>query len=159
MEIQALKTLYVQYGQNYADFSVGRFQIKPSFALKLETDLKQHPLFKLEPLLKGIDTTQTPKARLERVKRLETETWQLQYLIWFINLVQKRFEKISGNQETERLIFFSTAYNCGYFKTEEQIFAISRCKYFHTEIFVGKRFYNYADISLFYSRNCLHSSE
>ena len=32
VEITLLKTLYVNLGEDYADFSVGQFQMKPSFA-------------------------------------------------------------------------------------------------------------------------------
>ena len=32
VEISLLKTLYVNLGEDYADFSIGQFQMKPSFA-------------------------------------------------------------------------------------------------------------------------------
>ena len=38
IQIRALKVLYVQYGRKYADFSVGHFQMKPSFIEQLEAD-------------------------------------------------------------------------------------------------------------------------
>ena len=158
IEIQALKTLYVQYGEKYADFSVGRFQIKPSFAEKLETDMKKHTIFHSENELQKIDTVQSVKARLERIKRLESATWQLQYLMWFIMLSQERFN-LATMPDWEKLKFVATAYNCGYNKPAKQIIEISKHNYFHTGIFSGKDFYNYSDISLFYWRNCSHPSK
>lgn len=39
LELHGLFTLYVQYGERYSDFSVGYFQMKPSFARQLELDV------------------------------------------------------------------------------------------------------------------------
>ena len=39
IEINSLKYLYVSEGKDYADFSVGYFQMKPSFAEMVEQDL------------------------------------------------------------------------------------------------------------------------
>jgi len=36
IETQLLKSLYVRFGNRYADFSIGYFQMKPSFAEKIE---------------------------------------------------------------------------------------------------------------------------
>src|SRR5690349_1204457 len=38
LEIESLKFLYVSEGTDYANFSVGFFQMKPSFAEMVETD-------------------------------------------------------------------------------------------------------------------------
>lgn len=159
MEIQALKTLYVQYGQNYANFSIGKFQIKPSFAEQLEKDLKQLNNFQFDTNLKNIDTTQTKQSRLKRVKRLESDKWQVQYLIWFIKLSQERFDKLSLFSESEKLKFLSTAYNCGYHKGYKIIMEVSRNNYFHTNLVSCKHFYNYSDISLFFWNKCLLNSK
>ncbi len=40
-EIAGLMVLYVKYGSAYADFSVGRFQMKPSFAEQIEHDARE----------------------------------------------------------------------------------------------------------------------
>lgn len=37
IESESLKVLYVQFGKTYADFSIGVFQMKPSFAEGVET--------------------------------------------------------------------------------------------------------------------------
>lgn len=39
LEINSLRYLYVSEGKDYADFSVGYFQMKPSFAEMVEQDL------------------------------------------------------------------------------------------------------------------------
>ena len=40
IESESLRVLYVQFGKAYADFSVGPFQMKPSFAEEVETKAK-----------------------------------------------------------------------------------------------------------------------
>ena len=44
IEITLLKALYINLGEDYADFSIGQFQMKPSFA---------EALHKKAPMLKG----------------------------------------------------------------------------------------------------------
>jgi len=43
IETFALQSLYVKYGKDYANFSVGPFQVKPSFAESLEKDFVKFP--------------------------------------------------------------------------------------------------------------------
>lgn len=38
IETESLRTLYVQFGEDYADFSIGLFQMKPCFAQQLLPD-------------------------------------------------------------------------------------------------------------------------
>lgn len=154
MEIRGLLTLYVQYGNDYADFSVGRFQIKPSFARQLEMDLRAHPEFRHEKLLGEIKTKETPQARLERVKRLDDPAWQLQYVIWFIKVAEREFSDVKWENEAKKLRFFATAYNCGYDHPSHYIEKMALKNYFHTSVFKSTSLYNYADISLHYWSGC-----
>jgi hypothetical protein len=154
MEIGGLMTLYVQYGKDYADFSVGRFQIKPSFARQVEMDVKTHPQFRNHPLLKVLNTEETPQARLERVKRLDDPQWQLQYLVWFIKITERKFPGMRWISQEEKLRFLATAYNCGYSHSARYIRAMSAKKLFHTSIFKGTSFCNYSDVSVNYWREC-----
>ncbi len=48
LEISLLKTLYVYKGDDYADFSVGIFQLKPSCAVQI----RQKAIFMKDPLVK-----------------------------------------------------------------------------------------------------------
>ena len=40
LETKFLEILYIQYGKQYADFSIGKFQMKPSFIEEMETYIK-----------------------------------------------------------------------------------------------------------------------
>lgn len=154
MEVQALKTLYVQYGQDYANFSVGRFQIKPEFAEHLEADIKVNLRIK-DSLIKYIDTTQTPKARRERIERLDSEAWQVQYLVWFIKVMNHKFPHLSGQVTGNNIMFYATAYNCGYYLSETEINENTSKSYFHTAIFSSKEKYNYASVSYYFWVQCM----
>lgn len=109
-----LKVMYVQRGKAYADFSIGRFQMKPSFIERLEQCLRaESTLCTLFPEV--LFTAESERAeRAERIKRLESMEWQLVYLALFCRVVQQRFEHIVFADETEKLQFYANAYNVGF---------------------------------------------
>lgn len=154
IQLQALYTLYVQYGKQYADFSVGQFQMKPSFAEQVEKDAYTLSILKNNKNLLQIDTSATPQSRLARIKRLNNPAWQLLYVIWFIKVTENRFKAISWKSETEKIKFIATAYNSGYNRTPDYIFRLSAQKRFYTTLFKSSHCYNYADICHEYYRNC-----
>jgi hypothetical protein len=152
VEMHGLITLYVQYGSAYSDFSVGRFQMKPSFALQVEKDAKLLTASK-EAILNSLDTSDTPKARLERIQRLNSETWQIQYLIGFIDIMDHIYGNTFSADIAGKLKFFATAYNCGYTKPEPVIRKKMKEKHFHTALLRSDVCYNYGDIALdFYNQ-------
>lgn len=149
LEMQGLFTLYVQYGSKYANFSVGRFQMKPSFARQVEGDV-----FRIfgnsDTVIGRVDTNDTPNARMDRVKRLESEHWQVQYLVWFMKIMDHRYGVNYGKDIPEKLRFYATAYNCGYTRKAEMILKSMEKSTFHNAIFNSEVKYNYADIALDY---------
>ena len=149
LELQGLFTLYVQYGTKYSNFSVGRFQMKPSFAMQVECDVKGLPDV-YRAALHSVDTSDTPGARLARVKRLESPEWQIQYLIWFIKLMDHRYSGIYKANITDKLKFYATAYNCGYTNPEQVILQNTKKRNFHTALFRCDERYNYGDIASTY---------
>lgn len=152
MELQGLFTLYVQYGSNYANFSVGRFQMKPTFAELIEKDINTN--LGIKPEKYAIDTLFTSSSRLTRIKRLESPRWQVQYLIWFIRLMDKKYPEGNWNSNSEKLVFYATAYNCGYTNTKTYINEMRKRQLFHTSLFDTGTKYNYADICLSYLKKC-----
>lgn len=94
-------------------FSIGLFQMKPSFAAKVEALLCENP--ELKGKYASIDfggDLSSFDSRLKRIKRLNDFDLQLEYLKAFAD-----FEvKILGLEEeafTQRLSFLATAYNYG----------------------------------------------
>ena len=50
IESNDLKVLYVQFGDTYSNFSIGRFQMKPSFCEQLEKDYNKYVTFACQPV-------------------------------------------------------------------------------------------------------------
>ncbi|NDV46771.1 hypothetical protein D0T49_06895 [Paludibacter sp. 221] len=126
IETYSLKVFYVQRGKEYSDFSIGCFQMKPSFVEQLENDLLLHddllPLYE-NCLFKDADSRE---ARVERIERLSSAEWQTEYLALFCHLLSKRFAGKTFRTEKEKLQFYATAYNSGLQRTEEEIENISK---------------------------------
>ncbi len=116
METGAMRTLYVQSGRKYAKYTVGRFQMKPSFAEQVERNLVRYKLsdekFKL---------TNDTKARGERARRLDSPEWQVQYLIYYIKIMDKRFSHLKWKTAEDKIRFYATAYNVGFNRNERTI--------------------------------------
>lgn len=149
MEIGLLKTLYVNLGEEYADFSIGEFQMKPSFAEKIRK--KTHDIqgqqsditFKNEA-----DFDDIKEYRKSIIKDLEDLKSQLNYLIVFIKICGRNFNT-EGKDEMSQVKFLATAYNFGFDKTETEIKNMTGKKYFNTSLLMSEN-YSYSDISLFW---------
>jgi hypothetical protein len=156
LETRALEVLYVQYGRDYADFSIGYFQMKPSFAERIEADILEFDLIHHYPKLSLLvpDTTDHPDSRRERVLRLKDESGQLRYLEAFIRIMDLKYsgelKHVPGKMKLE---FYATAYNTGYFKEIRTISASMKQNHFFRGIDNGSEKYNYAGIALYYYHN------
>lgn len=154
MEITSLKVLYITNGKDYANFSVGYFQMKPSFAEQLESDASKYldarflSGFEMPIQINIADPT---KEREERVRRLTTVEGQLQYLVLFYKICEKKFNLFTLNDQ-EKISFLSTCYNAGYHRSYNAVAALSRKDLFYTGTVVSGKRFNYASISLFWYR-------
>ena len=156
IEINSLKYLYVSEGKDYADFSVGYFQMKPSFAEMVEHDLagSKDTYFISRSKLRGLynlaDNEPNRKARIARITNIEM---QVEYLCAFYKICEQKFEDKTFSSSTEKVRFFSTCYNAGYQRTYESLQTFQEKKYYHTgKLFTSER-YNYAAISGYYFLN------
>lgn len=147
MEITLLKTLYINKGKEYANFSVGQFQMKPSFAESLID--AGASMRGRKPLI--TDSTSYNDIRSYRaaiVESLEDIHSQLDYLVIFYRIVLKKFD-LKKTDARQRIRFLSTAYNFGPFHTENEIITMSEKKFFSTRL-VSRELYSYSDISLYW---------
>ena len=159
LETTALSFLYTSQGKAYADFSVGYFQMKPSFAEQVEADYSHLPEAEKKRLantfLPTANQSDTEAARKQRIHRITSTEGQLIYLIAFYKICFQQFKTIIPQQPDDRLRFLATCYNAGYKRTTADIERIGKEKYFH----LGKGFaaqkYNYADIVAFAYRHWL----
>lgn len=153
IETSVLKALYVQYGWNYANFSIGFFQMKPAFAEKLEKEWIRKgfpcPGFMTCPS-EFIDSAE---IRAKRISRLNTLSGQIVYLQMFYKLMECRFSGYGFSTMEEKIRIYATAYNSGTDHSYSQLNRLSGLRQFHTDLFKtpGTICYSYADIAVDYA--------
>lgn len=158
IEVTLLKTLYINLGEEYANFSIGPFQMKPTFAEKIREKAiwtagnKSGKLFKTQSEYDDIKS-----YRASIVSDLENPETQLLYLIAFIKNCESRFS-LRLKENPYRLKFLATAYNYGFWKTYVQIDRMLDEKYFRTTLIKTEN-YSYSDVSLFWFNRYLNESK
>lgn len=150
LQLKGLEVLYVQNGAGYSDFSVGWFQMKPSFAERIEADILGNNLDSAYPTLAAIraDTTASPEARKNRLDRLKDPYFQVLYLEAFLRWMDRKYAAHLFLSEDEKLAFYATAYNAGYFKDEAVIREEMRKARFYTGLDGNGRKYRYSEVAV-----------
>jgi hypothetical protein len=141
----SLKVMYVQGGKDYSDFSIGYFQMKPSFIEKLETEIVSDNNLSSQFGFCLFPDPENREARVTRIERLEQLDWQITYLKIFLEIMKLRTTVISFQNNTEKLKYFATAYNLGFEKSKTQIEKNFQSKQFPH--FCSLRF-NYSEVSI-----------
>ena len=144
LEISLLKTLYRNIGKDYADFSIGVFQVKPSFAEKIREMTPENKSAKL--FQKRNEYGSDYEYRKAIISDLEDPEKELKYIIGFLKICERRF-KIRWQNESIKIQFLATAYNTGFWKSVNEIEKMSGRKFFNTKLFKSDN-YSYADVSL-----------
>lgn len=155
MEITLLKTLYINLGDDYADFSIGQFQIKPSFA---ELVHKNIPLLKVRlrnQFKEKISKDDLREYRASIVKDLEQPESEFLYLAAFIKICETIYA-LKDMDGDHRLKFLATAYNYSFQKSFEDVNNMIDKKFFSTKLFRTET-YSYSDISLYWYTNYLRN--
>ncbi len=151
IEAESLRTLYVQFGEEYANFSIGLFQMKPTFAVLVESKAKQllpDSIFKELQLI--YDQTDEEIIRAQRVERLQDNDWQLIYLTAFICICNQTCKQKIFITEKEKLQWYATVYNAGFNRTDEYITKkIKQDNFYLEQGMPGKKF-KYAAIATWY---------
>ena len=115
IQTESLKVLYKEWGTDYANFSIGHFQMKPSFALQVEkqmTDLLTPGQIRdmgFDKILSAPEITQ----RSLRLQYLDNTAWQAKYLTAFIMICNARFEHKIWASDQEKLAWYASLYNRG----------------------------------------------
>ena len=152
IQVRALKVLYVQYGRKYADFSIGHFQMKPTFAEQVEHDSNRH-LSAKERAAAGAPVFvegDSVAIRRDRILRLDDMKWQARYLGLFMRIMDKRFAAVDFADARDRVRFYATAYNVGYTRSAAAIRRLMTVASFHTERLFAAAKYRYADVAVFF---------
>ena len=153
MEITLLKTLYRNLGEDYADFSVGVFQVKPSFAEKIRNMAPEVPGKKTKNLFKKRSFYKSDHDyRAAIINDLENPKSEFIYIIAFFEICEGLFPGDQSDEES-RIKFLATAYNTGFWKSKEEIIGMEDKRFFNTKLFKTEN-YSYADVALFwYNQN------
>ena len=121
METGANYNAYIRTGGG-PDFSIGLFQMKPSFVEGLEKAWMRSGLARQYNL--WFDTDDTPTARRIRISRMQKEEWQVRYVGVFLRLLYaaygscdkkgvRRQDGLETLPATEQVRLAATAYNHG----------------------------------------------
>ena len=147
IEKAAVNGLYVVKGRDGANFSVGRFQMKPSFAEDVERAWNASPLAQEYGF--SFNLADNAEARRSRVRRLDTEEGQCRYLAIFIRLQQQRLPQLQQVSQTEQVRLLATAYNRSFTASWDRLRKMQYKRHFHTDVIKTRstRFYCYADIA------------
>jgi len=155
IEITLLKSLYTYKGEDYADFSIGQFQMKPSFAESVHKNMHLLRGRLRNHLKEKTRKEDIIKYRAGIVKDLEEPESQFLYLAAFLKICGAKYN-LNDLEEDQRIKFLSTAYNYSFQKGYEEINEMTDKKFFHTTL-VGAETYSYADISLSWYSNYLEN--
>ncbi len=155
IETKTLEWVYVDFGAERADFSVGLFQMKPSFVEKLEEASKSDPsVFRLfNDVLSYPATLSAPEIRKMRVARLQNFEIQLSYAQVFLLICNEKFKAEKFVDTAEKIKFYAAAYNFGFDKNIKDIKEWTTRKAFPYGVkFKGKQMI-YSEVSAnFYSK-------
>ena len=149
IEIGLLKTLYVNLGNDYANFSIGIFQMKPSFAESIREESSAYLGRRSGISFKAVTSYDDIKDyRKSIIRDLEDPQGQVIYLISFIQICEKKFN-LNRLDEVRLLKFLATAYNFGIDKKALEIVHMTDKKFFSTKLISSDK-YSYADVSIFW---------
>jgi hypothetical protein len=156
-EAGALEYAYIYQGTTAADFSIGFFQIKPSFVEQIEALVKANPQqnwarpFVEEFKYSFMESKVGSAERRRRHERLQSIDWQLKYLCCFYRYVSFKFaEPLKKLSPTEQIRFIATTYNAGFNHSAESIMKRQKQRFFPDGIaYPQKDQYNYADVSIY----------
>lgn len=147
IERAAVHALYIIGGKEKANFSIGRFQMKPSFAEDLEHEWNSSSLAKEYGF--SFNLLDNPGARRSRIHRLSDIIGQCRYLAIFIRLQQLRHHWLNVSSPKDRLRYLATAYNYSHTASRQAVERMQYKRKFHTDIVKTRytRLYCYADIA------------
>lgn len=147
IETAAVNGLYVLQGTSGANFSIGRFQMKPSFAEEVEAAWNRSVLAKEHSFVFNLQDA--AEARRSRIRRLSTLEGQCQYLAIFIRLQFLRHPQLKPLQLKEQVGILAAIYNHSFSTTWEQASRLRHQKHFHTDMIATRntKKYCYADIA------------
>ena len=128
--------------------SIGYMQMKPNFASHIERCIQKYPdLEERYGMLNQQGNDFTFDQRRDRIKRLKTLDFQIQYLSAFIDYAVKRYH-LSDKDTEYQLRILSTAYNAGLSYSEKDLMDITKVKAFPNGTNAKGSLWNYSDLTV-----------
>ena len=154
MEIVTMELFYISFGSQVNDFSVGIFQMKPSFVERMEDLIFTNDQFKeFRNLIAYQYPNDLSAVRKERLSRLMKLQWQITYLLIFSKVAMAIYPPKPGWTKQDMIRFYSCVYNTGFWRTEEFIRQTMELKIFpHGMGYAGEQ-YSYSDIAVYFYEN------
>ena len=148
IEQATLNMFYIRNGKEGADFSIGLFQMKPSFAEKIEKAWMKSPLRHKYQLY--FVNTDDEYSRRQRLERLNDEEWQCVYLALFIRLLLEREPSLAEKEPVELIRLMATAYNRDFEAGLDELERYSRARTFHLDLIPGEKteYLSYSELSV-----------
>ncbi|MCR4583890.1 MAG: hypothetical protein K5764_10135 [Prevotella sp.] len=148
IELTAVNGLYVSGGTAGANFSVGRFQMRPSFAEEVETAWNRSPLARQYGFVFNLQ--QNSEARRSRIRRLATMEGQCRYLAIFIRLQLLRHAQLRNLAASEQVRALAAIYNGSFTASWSAVLRSQHESHFHTDVIPTSftQYYCYADIAV-----------
>ena len=151
VQTRLLYVTYLQCGQG--NFSVGYFQMKPSFAQKIESLIQRDKKLSNDFGDLIIKEQSDYDIRYERLTRLNNLKWELRYLEAFFILAERR---LRGWPHSElplfKLKYLSTLYNGGLDLSLKDVEKLLTCAQFPH---LSSKSFNYSSCAIeFYERIC-----
>ena len=149
IETKILEIIYVKHGSEKSDFSIGLYQMKPSFIEKVEE-------FRTKFSIEEYDFVKYPwyftakEKRRERVKRMKEQEWQLSYARLYIEVAEILYKDQGFKNVEEKVLFYAAAYNYGFTRPISEIKRHIHRKSFPLPGFLNAEKQSYAEMSLCY---------
>ena len=142
-ETAAVKNGYPSNGS--PDYSIGVFQMKPSFAESLENEVAKESALKAKYGSRlAYGCSDVASKRRERVSRLASTNWQIYYLAVFVDVVKKRTSTWNLKDPESKVRYWSTLYNAGLYLSKARVEQRQGVKQFPR----GTKEFNYSAVAL-----------
>ena len=151
-QFKAMVLVYILHAQG--DYSIGYFQMKPSFAARIEAlvGADKELLKRHAQLLISYSKEDDPDGRRQRHDRLDrlcNLNWQVRYLAAFVDIVKQKTASSRFKDDEAKLRYWATLYNAGIDSSPGRVASCMSKKQFPRH---GVRF-NYADVAVeFYNQ-------
>lgn len=151
IETTSNRLLYINGGKTDSDFSIGFFQMKPSFVEDLENYVANSEKLEKFKNIQILNKTEK-ETREERVNRIENFHWQLNYLKVFWAVMDDKYSQIIFENKNDKLRFYATAYNYGFMRPLKEILSFQYQKIFPYRS-NNKKAVRFADFSIDFYNN------